>query len=201
LFGGSFLPRHFHELHRQGQVKDQRDLDSFSCPADKKIFGFTVHDIEVFQSKYTAGLADELVKRNFRSFTSSEIICSAVFLSKQVALGDQVWSDTNGNSPSTLKVTLSSRHLFVDITQTLANAERTRLMFGNLPFFELSYEALCANFSRQFARVCEFLGASHEKVTPKIFKQENRPMREAIANYERLKLLFSITKYRRFFEE
>jgi hypothetical protein len=200
--GEVFLPAAFHHDHiPQGRLTITTILDHFGCLTDKKILGFVVHYNELFRSRYTTGLAGELLKREFRVIHLTRDNLLRRFLSKQVALNTEVWADTTGKSPSTLKLTLSSKDLFLDIKATLANAKRIKLVFSALPLLEVSYEDLCADFSREFDRVCEFLNASHENIAPKTFKQETRPMREAIANYDRLKLLFSPTKYRRFFVE
>jgi len=197
-----FLPEDFEQTYiPAGESNVRAILDSLSCSPDKKLFGFLVHYNELFQSRYTSGLIDELLQREFRVIHITRDNLLRRFLSHEVALGSQVWGDSDGSKPSTLKVRLSWRDLFLDIQQTIDRAERTRILFRHLPFLELSYENLCADFTANLARVYEFLGASYEELTPLTFKQENRSLREAIANYDRLKLLFSLSKYRRFFDD
>ena len=200
-FGEIFLPKHFRENYIRTGWTIRDILDSLSCPAGKKVLGFVVHYNELFQSNYTAGLGDELMKRNFRVIHLSRKNQLRRFLSKQVAFRTEVWTDTNGNHPSTLKVELSPIDLFFDIRRTVAHAEQTRRVFGDLPMLDISYEDLCADCSGQLARVCEFVGAPHEDITPGIFKQETRSLREAIINYDRLKRLYAVTRYRRYFED
>jgi hypothetical protein len=117
-----------------------------------------------------------------------------------VASETHVWG-TEDPSPSTLKIKLGAWDLFVDIKRTLDRAERTRALFRHLPILELSYENLCADFSGSFDRVCKFLGASSQILVPRTIKQENRSLREAIVNYDRLKLVFAMSKYRRYFDD
>jgi LPS sulfotransferase NodH len=197
-----FLPRYFEQTYLpEGKSRVRDILNSLSCPPDKKLFGFKVLYNELFLSRYTNGLIDELLQREFRVIHVIRDNLLRRFLSNQVALSTQAWKDTGGTNPSTLKVKLSWRELFVDMRQTLDRAERTRVLFRPLPFVELSYENLCADFTGNFARVCEFLGASYERLAPRTFKQENRSLREAIVNYDRLKPLFAVSKYRRFFDD
>lgn len=196
-----FLPKHFQQTYiPEGKSNVPEILDSLSCSPDKKIFGFLVLYNELFHSPYTNGVIDELLHREFRVIHLIRDNLLRRFLSHRVASGTHVWG-TDGHNPSMLKIKLSAWDLFVDIKRTLDQAERTRVLFRHLPFLELSYENLCADFSGSFDRVCKFLGASSQNLTPRTFKQENRSLREAIVNYDRLKLVFAMSKYRRFFDD
>jgi hypothetical protein len=196
-----FLPTHFQQTYvPKGKIKVSEILDSFSRTPDKPIFGFSVHYNELFHSRYSNGIVDELLTRQFRIIHLSRDNLLRRFLSHRVASGTLVWS-TGVPSPSTLKIKLSAWDLFVDIKRTLDHAERTRALFRHLPFLELSYENLCADFSGSFDRICKFLGASSQNLTPRSVKQETRSLREAIVNYDRLKLVFAMSKYRRYFDD
>jgi hypothetical protein len=200
--GEIFLPERFERDYLpSGKLTIDDILAALPRPEGKKIFGFSVLYNELYRSRYTTGLVAELAKSNFRVIHVVRNNLLRRFISNQVALRTNLWADTRGNSPSTVKVTLGAADLFLDIRRTLARAETTRRVFGQLPFLEISYEDLCIDFSGQLARICKFLGASPESLAPKTFKQDNRPMREAVTNYDQMKLLFSLTKYRRFFEE
>ena len=197
-----FLPIHYQQTYiPKGKLEVSEILDSLSCAPDRPIFGFSVQYNELFYSRYANGIVDELLHRQFRIIHLARDNLLRRFLSHRVASGTHVWGDTDGRNPSMLKIKLSARDLFVDIKRILDQAERTRVLFRHLPFLELSYENLCADFTGSLARVCEFVGASYENLTPRTLKQENRSLREAIANYDRLKLLFAMSKYRRFFDD
>jgi LPS sulfotransferase NodH len=197
-----FVPRHFQQTYiPEGKSNVSEILDSLSCSPDKQIFGFLVLYNELYHSPYTNGVIDELLHREFRVIHLIRDNLLRRFLSHQVARVTQAWGNTDGHNASTLKIKLSAWDLFVDIKRTLDKTERTRVLFRHLPFLELSYENLCADFTGSFDRVCKFLGVSSQNQTPRTFKQENRSLREAIVNYDRLKLLFTLSKYRRFFED
>jgi hypothetical protein len=197
-----FLPIHYHQTYiPKGESKVSEILDGLSCAPDKRIFGFSAHYNELFHSRYTTGIVDELLHRQFRIIHLVRDNLLRRFLSHRVASATRVWGDGDGHKPSTVKIKLSAWELFLDIRRTLHQAERTRVLFRRLSFLELTYENLCADFTGSFARVCKFLGASYENLTPRTFKQENRSLREAIVNYDRLKLVFAMSKYRRFFDD
>tara|TARA_A100001201_G_C4057187_1_gene191548 strand:- start:389 stop:1024 length:636 start_codon:yes stop_codon:yes gene_type:complete len=51
------------------------------------------------------------------------------------------------------------------------------------------YEDLCNNFDQTICSIQEYLGVDYFKVTPsKFLKQETRPLREVIKNYEEMKI-------------
>lgn len=197
-----FVPEHFKQSYiPSDQLNVKNVIDSLSRSRDKKILGFSVLYNELFHSRFTEAPVDELVQQKFRVIHVVRDNLLRRFLSHKIASSTKVWTDSNGHNPSTLKVKVSYRDLFVNIKQTLEDAERVRVVFCQRPLLELSYETLCIDFSRNCARVCKGLGASYENRGPKTFKQENHSLREAITNYNRLKCVFAVTKYKRCFDE
>jgi hypothetical protein len=156
---------------------------------------------ELFRSRYRAGLIEELIERRFRIIHVVRDNLLRRFLSSKVALSTQKWSDLDGSKSSTLKVKLCRAEFLSDIKSTNDAAEKIRTLFGHRSYLEICYEDMCVDFPGIFAQVCRFLGASDEDLRPRTYKQENRPLREAIANYYQLKLLLTLSKYRRFFVE
>jgi hypothetical protein len=197
--GEVFLPVHFEQTYiPQGRLRVGDILESIGHASDKNIVGFSILYNELFQSKYTTGLIDELSQRRFTVVHIVRDNLLRRFLSHKLALSTQMWT---GKTPSPPKVRLSGIELLSDIKRNLNRAEKTRALLGHLPFLELSYESLTADFTGNFARVCEFLGARYEELQPQTVRQETRPLQEAIVNYRRLKLLFTMSKYRDFFDE
>ena len=200
--GEIFQPHDFRSRYiPEGKLNIGEILDDCAAVAVKKVFGFSVLYNEVFGLPYTSGLTDELVKRRFRVIHLVRDNLLRRYVSNHVAHTTKIWMATHQPRPTTLKVTLSCARLYVDIRRTASRAQRVRVRFRQLPVLELTYENLCADFAGNFMRVCEFLDVPYEDRTPRTFKQENRPLREAVANYDRLKLLFAFTPYRRFFDD
>jgi len=200
--GEIFLPIDFVQRYIPESKTTMRDiLDSLLSASDKHIFGFAVHYNEMFQSRYTQGLIGELIERKFAVIHLTRDNLLRRFLSYKLARMTETWGDTDGNKPSTAKVALHCAEIVLDIRRTVKRAAKVRTLFGHLPYMEVSYEGMCADFSGTLKGVCEFLGASYQDLRPRTFKQENRSLREAIVNYDRLKWLFRLSKYRRFFDE
>jgi sulfotransferase family protein len=197
-----FLPIYYRESYLPAGKSKARDiLDTWPCPAGKTIFGFSALYPELFRSEYTPDLIEELIARRFRIIHVSRNNLLRRFLSHKIARKTDVWGDATGENPTTLKVHIAPWELLLDIRRVLKRAESVKMRLGHLPFLDISYEALCDDFSGTFSRVCDFLGVSYEDLKPKTFKQESRSLRESIANYDYLKLVFTFSKYSRFFDD
>jgi hypothetical protein len=197
-----FLPKCYRERYlAAGKSKAGDILDTFACPAEKKIFGFSALYPELFRLEYTPDLIEELIARKFRVIHVSRDNLLRRFLSHKIARSTGVWDDTKGDNPTTLKVHITPWELLSDIRKVRKRANIVKMRLGYLPFLDISYEAICNDFPGTFSRVCDFLGVSYEDLKPGTFKQESRSLRQSITNYNQLKLVFTFTKYSRFFDD
>ena len=200
--GEILLPMHFQKTYiPEGKLKINAILDGLPVAADKRAFGFSILYNELFRPEYMNDLTNELVKRRFAVIHVVRDNLLRRYVSNHVARMTRVWTAKDVPKPTTLKVTVSCARLYADMRRTAARAKSVRDRFRALPVLELTYEDLCADFSGNFRRVCEFLSVAYEDLQPRTLKQENRPLREAVANYDRLKLIFALTPYQRFFDE
>lgn len=197
-----FLPRHYQLTYLPAGKSKARDiLDSWPCPAEKSVFGLSVLYPELFRSIYTPDLIEELIAQRFRIIHVSRDNLLRRFVSHKIARRTGVWRNSNGDNMSTLNVHIAPWELILDIRRVVKRAKIVRIRLGHLPFLDISYEAMCKDFTTTLARVCDFLGVSYEDLKPKTFKQESRSLRESINNYSCLKLIFSFTKYGRYFDD
>jgi hypothetical protein len=200
--GEIFQPHDFRSRYiPEGKSNMGEILDECSAAAVKKVFGLTVLYNEVFASPYTKGLTDELVKRRFKVIHVVRENLLRRYVSNHVAHTTKIWMVAGQPRPTTLRATVSCARLYIDMVRTAARAQRLRGRFRELPILELTYEDFCGDFSGNIRRACEFLSVPYEHLPPRTIKQESRPLREAIANYDWLKLLFALSRYRRFFDE
>jgi hypothetical protein len=200
--GEIFLPKHYRETYLPGGKLKARDiLDSWRCPAEKHIFGFSALYPELFRTEFSTDLIGELIARRFRVIHVTRDNLLRRFLSHKIARRTGIWGDNEGKNPTTLNVQISRRELLSNIRTIEERARLVKIKLGYLPFLEISYEAMCVDFTETLFRVCDFVGASREDLKPKTVKQESRSLRTSITNYNRLKLLFAFSKYRRFFDD
>ncbi len=69
------------------------------------------------------------------------------------------------------------------------------------PCLEVIYEELCADFQGVGARVQDFLGLPRASLQPAVNKLEERPLRDAVSNYEALRAHFAGTPLAVYFDE
>lgn len=200
--GEIFLPQYYRETYLPAGKSKTRDiLDTWLCPPEKKLFGFSVLYPELFRSKYTPDLIEELIARRFRIIHVSRDNLLRRFLSHKIARKTGVWRDAKGDNSTTLKVHITPWELLSDIRRVMKRCKIVRMRLGHLPFLNISYEAMCNDFPGTFSRVCDFLGVPYEDLKPETFKQESRSLQESITNYRPLKLVFTFSKYSRFFDD
>ncbi len=72
-------------------------------------------------------------------------------------------------------------------------------MLAAHPLLTCWYEELCSHPDDQLRAVQEFLALPVEPICPATIRQETRPLREAIENYEELKQRFATTEWARYF--
>jgi len=114
----------------------------------------------------------------------------AYFLSLQIAQRTKTWLP---RPDERLEGAGARETVSIDPGQAEAAFERRlryrRLVqerFSQHPFFELSYEELAENTQPTLGRVQLFLGVKRQALAPATLKQEVRPLREAISNYDEL---------------
>ncbi len=76
--------------------------------------------------------------------------------------------------------------------------------FFDLPtqgYYNLVYEELVSNLERETNRLQEFLGVQKHLLNPKTKKRNQKPIREIVANYDRLKEQFQNSCWSEFFDE
>jgi hypothetical protein len=99
-------------------------------------------------------------------------------------------------------VTLNPGRLTADFQDVVWSRRRADLTLGHHPILEVIYERLCDGYDAECRRVQEFLGVSPVRpLRPAVFKLEERPLAEAIANYHELKHHFARTPWGDFFDE
>lgn len=64
---------------------------------------------------------------------------------------------------------------------------------GSRPRLVVAYEDLCADFEGQAERILDFLGLPRAPLRPAVSKLEERPLREAVSNYDGLRARFAGT--------
>jgi hypothetical protein len=108
--------------------------------------------------------------------------------------------DRNRNRP------FCAKHLSVDELRgefehqerELADFDRR---FAAHPLMKLSYEQLCADYRATMRRVQTFIGAPVASIIPGTERNDQTPLREAIANFDELAAAFAETRWSWFFRE
>jgi hypothetical protein len=88
---------------------------------------------------------------------------------------------------------------FLDVVRARARAAEA---LAGQPTFELTYEDLCRSYDDRCRAVQEFLGVSPIlPLRPAMEKLPERPLAEAIANYDALRRRFAATPWAEFFDD
>ncbi len=88
-----------------------------------------------------------------------------------------------------------------DVAEVLAWRQRADEALAACPRLDVGYEDLCADWESATARVQEFLGLPRAALRPAVNKLDERPLREAVSNYDELRARFSGTPLRAYFDE
>lgn len=125
-----------------------------------------------------------------------------VHLSRKRAMLSSEWVRTAAAPAAKAgAVALDYAECLADFEQTRAWERQAETFFRHHTQLELIYEEVAANTAGEMGRVQQFLGAAQEAVQPQTHKQLQRPLAEAIANYDELKAQFSHSPWAVFFEE
>ncbi|MBN1364811.1 MAG: sulfotransferase [Syntrophaceae bacterium] len=126
------------------------------------------------------------------------------YLSQMIALKTNKWV----NIFNTHSATSDNIKLALDYQECLNDFEYTRRMenefdshFTSHEILNIYYENLQSNFSEEMEKIQIFLELTSYPLQPQIFKQTRQKLSEAITNYDELKLKFSTTEWKCFFEE
>ena len=83
----------------------------------------------------------------------------------------------------------------------LAHQHRARRFFAGHRCLDLWYEDLVNDFDAQMDTVQRFLGLVPQQLRPTCVKQENRPLCEAIANFDQLRSAWRGTRWEQFLRD
>lgn len=124
-----------------------------------------------------------------------------VHLSRQRAVRSAEWVSTNGQSAPVGPITLDYQQCVADFEQSRAWEREAETFFQYHPQLEIIYEELATNMEDEMRRIQQFLGLTYQPVQPQTHKQRQRPLAEAIANYQQLKAQFAGSAWADFFVE
>jgi LPS sulfotransferase NodH len=120
-------------------------------------------------------------------------------LSRKRAEITDSWVNTSGRLEETPAIVLEYEECLAEFERTRALEQKYDGLFSDHPKLLLTYEDLARDYASEIRRVFGFLDLPEEAVRPGIFKQNHRPLREAISNYSELKRKFSGSPWESFF--
>jgi len=119
------------------------------------------------------------------------------YVSKLIAEKTNNWSQRGGKAKS-----LAEKSVNVDIKECIKEFEQiaswendTRSMFGNHPFFELSYEELIGKREMMMNEVSNFLDVKKFNFKSKLKKQNPENLSKLILNFKELETALTNTQY------
>lgn len=125
-----------------------------------------------------------------------------IHLSRQRALLSDQWVHTEaGQRQAVGAIELDYAACLADFEQTRAWEEAGDAFFAGHPRLTLTYEELAAETEAEMRRVFTFLGLPLAPAQAQTAKQRQRPLAEAIANFDELKTKFAGTPWAEFFEQ
>lgn len=122
-------------------------------------------------------------------------------LSRKKAVKTSSWVNTSGMDEDTTAISLSYEECLDDFIKTHQWEKQHDLLFENHRKLDVLYEDLAHDYEREMRRIFAFLDVGYEHVQPATYKQINKPLSEAIANYFELKERFQGTPWAAFFED
>ena len=100
-----------------------------------------------------------------------------------------------------IQIELTPDECFSEFEKVTAFEEYYSALFAGHPLLEVYYEDLCINPQAEGKRVLEFLELKEFPLQERTVKQNIRPMREVLKNYDELKEYFSGTVWENLFSE
>lgn len=122
-------------------------------------------------------------------------------LSRARAVQTDRWANVSGEREAEQPITLDFNACLDDFTQTSQWEADYDRFFSAHPKYDVIYEDLLADFNQQATRIQDFLGVKRMKLEPDTYKQSQKPLSQAIANYQELKEKFAGTRWEKFFDE
>ena len=120
-------------------------------------------------------------------------------LSRKRAEITDSWVNTSGQLEQSPAIVLEYEECLADFERTRALEQKYDGLFADHSKLRLTYEDLARDYASEIRRVFGFLDLPEEAVRPGIFRQNHRPLREAISNYSELKRKFSGSPWESFF--
>ena len=108
------------------------------------------------------------------------------FLSLEVARRAGKWMLQPGATRPSEAISIDAERAEEAFERRVRYQTRIRERFAQHPFLELSYEDLTGNTQAALDQIQSFLGVEKLALAPKTLRQEVRPLREAISNYDEL---------------
>jgi len=125
------------------------------------------------------------------------------YISLRVAFLTGEWErfkGTNAPRKEQPRLRLEPKECEVYFNQELAWRKWARESFRAHPFLEIKYERdVCARFADVMNEIHDFIDVPRRRASQILEKQAQRPLREAITNYEELEEYFRYTLYEDFF--
>ena len=123
-------------------------------------------------------------------------------VSGMIADRTKIWFlDRSERSASAQRVTIDIRSMFEDFEETRRRCRLNAEEFAGHGQLTVYYEDVCEDFSGQMNRIFEFLGVRPEELIPQTARQETRPLKEIITNYEEVAEALRQSGYGEFLEE
>lgn len=118
---------------------------------------------------------------------------------KKAMLSDQWVAGTGGPAPA--RIRLDPRECEEAFRRTLAWQKQAGERFAGQEVMELTYEDFIRDPSGQLDAVQEFLQVAVRKLGTEMKKQQKKPVREVVSNYEEIRNHFKDSPWHRFFEQ
>lgn len=196
-------------VHKQGllnYVKQQ-----LAPQADERLVGLKIlyHQLEQEHGQ-NWGIADELpdildfLKQN-RDFKIIHLKRRNRFrrlVSAKIVEQNQVYILFNRRRrDNQIQVELTPAEVVEGFNHTVIREMMYDQFFAEHALLELFYEDLTTNTVEEGKRVLDFLGVAYQPLRVSTVKQNVRPLREMVKNYEALKQHFAGTQWAEFFDE
>lgn len=99
------------------------------------------------------------------------------------------------------QVWLDPKNVLENFIELEAMEKMAMLIFMHKPSIIVNYEDLCKNWNEEMARIQDFIRVKYEPLTPAIDKQDDKPLRDRLQNYDEVRSYISNTPWKRVFEE
>ena len=126
-------------------------------------------------------------------------------ISRKIAADQDVWIVKPDQNPLSYKkqfcVNFTVEELKKGFRQTKNWEDSGENQFSNHPLLSIYYEDLASDRSTTFRKITNFLGVQYVQPKTDMKKQNQKCIRDTLANYENLKSKFAETEWASFFED